>query len=222
MSRRRSCLVWAAFALSCASKPSAIETSTAELDASGSTANETPTQTSTGTVDPASSSSAPPPPRYDDPRISTSRGETGGIVVLWPRIIPASSVEGSDAIAASLQSHLRVMVEKAYPDKSLDVRPSPQRTCPKAGCEGTAVGVLLIRREDVCVTVAFVMPPGSDRPTSLVPWSGRIELARASIAFRQPPEAEVKILDYGACGELPGAMSAHDDAVLAAVRAVAG
>lgn len=160
---------------------------------------------------------APAAGASDDPRISRSAGEPGGVVLLWPRVVPADDSETTNAIADGIQRHMRGVVERALPGRPVDVRPSPERTCPKAGCAGVAFGALLVRRGEGCAVVAMVMPAGTSEPTTLVDWAGALKLARTQIPFRAYPESEVTISDFAACADLPGSLSAREDEIVEAL-----
>lgn len=63
----------------------------------------------------------------DDPRISRSQGAEGGVVVLHPRVIPATEDPAILAIAADVEAHTEALVRKALPGVEVDVRPAPER-----------------------------------------------------------------------------------------------
>lgn len=154
----------------------------------------------------------------DDPKVSRSPGEPGGVVVLWPRVIPVDSTDLNRRLVQEVQTHLRVLVQRAAPGKPIDVRPEPERVCRRAGCEATSVNVLFNRTGDGCAVIALVTPPGPVE-TTLVPWAGGAELTRTQIAFRDPPESYVAIKDLARCSELIQVMRQNDAAVEAAIRA---
>ena len=70
------------------------------------------------------------------PEISRSGGVTGGVVLLWPRVIPRSEDPQTDQDAAFVQGQLRAAIARALPGRPVDVRPNPERVCPRAGCAG--------------------------------------------------------------------------------------
>ena len=156
----------------------------------------------------------------DDPRISRSAGEEGGVVVLWPRIIGRSEEGRSEDIAAALQQRLREVVARALPGRPVDVRPEPERVCPQGGCRTVNVGVLLLREQAGCAVLALVGGAGRSA-ISIVPWAGDVELRSATVPFRDPPEDEVRVKDFTPCGEILGALSQREAEVEAAIRAAA-
>src|SRR5262249_26564909 len=83
----------------------------------------------------------------DAPEISRSAGVSGGVVVLWPRVPRDSGAtsEGNRKMAAGIQRRLTAIVQRALPGRSVDVRPEPERVCPRSGCTALAVGAVLLR-----------------------------------------------------------------------------
>jgi len=155
-------------------------------------------------------------------RVSSSAGEAGGAVVLWPRVIPASDAAGTRALAARLQQTLVAWTAEALPGAPLDVRPEPQRVCPRSGCLGLSVGVLLVHHEDrTCAVVAAVSPPGVSEQR-LLPWAGQVALKDGeSIAFRAPAESHVIIRDFLPCDGLDAHLAGGREAVIQAVQEAA-
>ena len=158
--------------------------------------------------------------RFLGKEISHSKGVAGGVVVLWPRIIPASIAEENTPIAAQLQAKVKAVVEKALPGRPIDMRPKPERVCPKAGCDAMSINVLFTRTSNACVAVAIINAPGTS-PTKLMPWGGTVELKSDTIQFRDMPESFVKIKDYVPCDQLVASMGAADQFIEAAIRAAA-
>jgi hypothetical protein len=156
-----------------------------------------------------------------DPRISSSAGEAAGIVVLWPRVVSAA---GSDALKeqmGALQARLLQISQRAFPGAPIDVRPEPQRTCPKQGCAGVALGALVLHVGGGCAILALVSQPGPQQ-TFIVPWSGKVALKQKSVAFRKPPEDQVKIQDMIPCAEIFGTLDSNEPEVEKTVRTVKG
>jgi hypothetical protein len=136
--------------------------------------------------------------------VSTSAGEVGGVVVLWPRIVPNSDAEPIQRVAGELQQKLHALVGRALPGKPVDVRPKPERSCPQKGCDGIAVGLVLAHSEGGgCVATVTVARPGI-QPSTLVMWAGKATVEPASVPFRQPPESSLTIVDYEPCEALLG------------------
>jgi hypothetical protein len=157
---------------------------------------------------------------HDSPEISRSVGEKGGVVVLWPRVIPASSDPKMKALAETLQSRLMEVAEAAAPGAALDKRPEPERVCPRSGCAAAALGAVLVHLEGGCVALGLVSDPGPS-PTHIVPWAGVVELAKDEVAFREPPESEVKILDAVPCKDLGKALGEQPAKLVEALKAAA-
>lgn len=156
----------------------------------------------------------------DAPEISRSVGPPGGVVVLWPRIIPASTDPAIRLAASQLQARLRATVEQALPGAPIDVRPEPERVCPRQGCAAVAVGAVLTHAQGGCVAVVTVSRPGASS-AGLVPWAGVVEPKQPSVPFREPPESQLTIRDFVPCAELAAAAAARDAGVVEAVKAAA-
>lgn len=150
------------------------------------------------------------------PEISRSRGEPGGIVLLWPRVIPRTENERLRGVASALQEKLATMLGELFPGRSVDMRPEPERVCMKTGCKASAVGVLIAVRDDHCVAVAIASAPGlSDQ--QLMPWAGRVTTA-LRVPFREPPESSLKIHEFVACEDLVEIALEREDLVREALR----
>lgn len=156
----------------------------------------------------------------DAPEISQSPGEEGGVIVLWPRVVPGSEAETSHLLAARLQAALRALVASTLPGRPIDVRPEPERVCRRAGCLAIRVGALLARRGDGCVVVAVVGGPGPS-PARLVPWVGIVRLESEQIPFREPPESHLTVLDFARCDEVVSQLSDREPAIAAALSELA-
>jgi hypothetical protein len=154
----------------------------------------------------------PPPASGDAPEISRSRGEKGGVVVFWPRIWPKSDDPAVKDLATKLQQKLKEMAEKAVPGRPIDVRPEPERVCPRDGCAATTVGAVLIHKNKACAAVAVVSGPGTS-PGRILPWSGAVKLAQESVPFREPPEEQVTVDDFGSCAKLMEGTAERDAAI---------
>lgn len=180
------------------------------------------TTTGTGQTTPAVAG-GPNDNRFIAPEISHSKGVPGGIVVLYPRIIPTTIAGENAALATQIQAKVRAVAEKALPGRPIDVRPSPERVCPKAGCEGVSINVLFSRSSTACVTVAIINGPGTSM-TKLIPWGGSVEFKTGTdtIQFRDMPENFVKIKDFQPCDQLTTVMADQDQFIEAALRAAAG
>ncbi|MBX2801042.1 MAG: hypothetical protein KTR31_25405 [Myxococcales bacterium] len=138
--------------------------------------------------------------------ISRSRGRRGGVVVLWPRVVPVSDDEGITALAGRLQERAYAAASKLVSYKQVDVRPEPERACPRQGCKAPAVSLFLGHQEGGCVLVASVGPPGAER-RSLLPLVGSVELGNESIAFREPMERGLVVREFVPCATLESQLS---------------
>ncbi len=152
-----------------------------------------------------------------DPRVSTSRGEEGGVVLLFPRVIPSDGAEAVQEQAAAIQERLRGLVENALPGRPIDQRPAPERVCPRAGCVGIAVGAVLVHSGAGCAVVATVSRPG-ESASGLEPWTPATTVRSAVIPFREHPESQIAVRDYARCAELLDSLSERDDAVTEQIR----
>ena len=204
--------VLAAFAAACGPSAHAFDPTTPPLEPSGEPA--------TAGVKPKNSPSGSLENGTDAPEISRSVGVEGGVVALWPRIVPRATDAAAVELAHDVQQAV-VAIKQAMPDVAVDVRPEPERVCPRAGCKGVAVGAVLARSKDACAVVATVSAPGAS-PARLVPWGGAIRLLADSVPFRDPPESVVKVSDFATCTKLAEAMKPHDAEVVAAVKSALG
>lgn len=167
-------------------------------------------------------SSTPPPRRSpadgdaanveNDPRVSKSAGEEGGIVVLWPRVV---GIPENEPLA--LQSKLREIAAATLPDAPVDLRPDPERTCPRAGCNGVSVGALLVQQNQSCLVVVLVAEAGPS-PTHLIPVMGRMTIRETEIPFREPAESFVHAQDFADCATLDASLESHRAEIAAAIE----
>jgi hypothetical protein len=151
----------------------------------------------------------------DAPEISRSVGTENGIVVLWPRIVLSRSGsskpdDGTRAIAGRLQTRVAELVRRSAGGKTVELRPEPERVCPRSGCKAVSVGVLLARAGKGCAAAALISGPGPV-PARVVPWLGSIRANQTSVPFRQPPEGAVDVKDYLPCADVASAAGADDD-----------
>lgn len=166
---------------------------------------------------------SPDDPKYRDKRVSSSAGVEGGVVILWPRIVPATIADENRQLTSSLQQHVRSLVEKTLPGRPLDIRPEPERVCPRTGCKGVSINILFHRNNTGCVAIALINAPGTS-DTQMIPWAGGIEFkqGQTSVPFREPPESHVTVKDYALCTGLLETMKAQDAVVANALKASAG
>jgi len=166
------------------------------------------------------------PQAGDAPEISRSLGAEGGAIILWPRVVMPRGAGKPDAdtlaLAGKVQTRLASIAERVLGGRLVDVRPEPERVCPKPGCKAASLGVLFTKAGGGCAVVALVSAPGTS-PQKLLQWSpGKVTVREASVPFRSPPEAVIGVKDYAACDKLPDALSAHDAEIEAAIRSVTG
>lgn len=156
---------------------------------------------------------------HDSVEISQSMGHAGGFVVLWPRIVPRTGDPAAKVLAERLQHRLQSMVATLDSSASVDLRPEPERVCPKTGCAAVSVGIILTMKGDACAAAALVSRPGTS-PTRIIPWIGKIELKRPETPFRDPPESDVRITEFGLCKKVYEALDQNvapgDEAALKA------
>lgn len=152
----------------------------------------------------------------DDPRVSRSAGEEGGVVVLFPRVMGLPDDE-----AARLQAHMVEVARRVFPNRPMDVRPDPERVCPRTGCQGISLGALLVVQDGACATVGIIGAPGTTDLT-LTRWSGQLTVRDQAIPFREPPESHVTLHDRVPCSELEANLAQEDNAVEEAMRRAAG
>lgn len=152
--------------------------------------------------------------------ISRSGGDPNGVVILWPRIIPSSDSTQVRQDAAFVQQELKAAVERILPGMPVEIRPEPERVCPRKGCDGIAVGALFAHKEQGCAVVAMVSPPGMSEAT-LVPMAGRMDVKARKIPFREPAESYVTVYDFDRCVELAPNLELRISALEGALRTVA-
>lgn len=155
--------------------------------------------------EPSTGNPAKPANERDAPEISRSVGEPDGVVVLWPRVVPRSDDAAIGALAAELQKRLAHAALAAAPARKRDVRPEPERVCPRSGCAGPSVGAVLVHAKGGCVAVALVTPPGASA-SRILPWAGLVKIKNAQVPFREPPESQLTVRDAVPCGDLVAAL----------------
>jgi hypothetical protein len=185
-----------------------------------------PIATQEYTPTPGTPAPAAPADSGDAPEISRSVGVEGGVIVLWPRLVLPHGAAKPDAetraLAGRAQARLADLARRALPGKTVEVRPEPERVCPKKGCKAISLGLLFAQAGGGCSLFALVSGSGPS-PQRVVQWSpGLVRIANSTVPFRSPPESVVKVDDYGSCKKLPDDLSAHDADVEAAIKAVVG
>jgi len=137
----------------------------------------------------------------DGPEISRAKGKKGGVVVLYPRVVPATDDPTVVAVATQLQQQLSAVAQRAADPRKVDVRPAPERVCPQEGCKAASLGVLLGHRGGGCAVVVQVGPPGIANQ-QLFPVAGEVALRAQVATFRQPPERLVTITEFAPCADV--------------------
>lgn len=153
----------------------------------------------------------------DAPEISRSVGEEGGLVVLWPRVVPASEDPEIVALAADVQRWLAAQGERT--GRLLDVRPAPERACPRVthGCRAPTMSAVLAHQDGGCALVGLLSGPG-ESSTELLAWVGRVQVAAPTVPFREPPESVLRVADFVPCGEVRSLLDQRADAFADGLR----
>lgn len=181
----------------------------------------TPAPAATPATPAAGAATLPSANSGDAPEISRSVGVRGGVVVFWPRVSPRTDDPATRAIAAAVQQRLQALAARALPGRAIDVRPEPERVCPRQGCEAMTVGASLFHTDrGGCVVVALVSGAGQS-PQRLVPWVGAVDLRETVVPFREPPEMRIVSRDMARCGDVVSQLANGEEAVVAAIRAAA-
>jgi len=136
-------------------------------------------------------------------------------------VVPGEGVDWLREHVVAVQKRLRQIAERVDANAPIDVRPAPQRTCPKKGCAGVAVGALVLWSGNGCAILALVSPPGQE-PTSIIPWSGKVQLKKQSVGFRSPPEDQVTTEDMVPCDTITETLDELEPEVEKAIRAAKG
>lgn len=153
------------------------------------------------------------------PEISRDVGEADGVVVLWPRVSPDGKRAVAQAAGWQVQRALVDIVGRAAPERTLSVRPQPERVCPRQGCVAPRVGALVVRHKQGCAVVATLGEPGVS-PLRVVPWVGTVQLRATEVPFREPPESWVGVGDFVPCDRLATPLSEGEAAVREALTAL--
>lgn len=154
----------------------------------------------------------------DSPQISTSQGPKNGIVVMWPRVIPATEDPAILAIAQQLQDRTAAIASSAFPDLKQNVRPAPQRVCPQAGCKAVSFGSVLMHNGTGCAVGAWMASPGRS-PARPVPWSPGVTAKVPTLPFREPVEGAFTITDFQRCDRVLEGLTLGDAQVTAELKA---
>ncbi len=146
----------------------------------------------------------------DDETISRSRGKKGGVVVLWPRIVPQTDDTTVAALGAELQARLTQVANDALDSKMVGVRPEPERVCPLAGCRAVSLNVVLGHQDGGCFAVGLLGSPQAGS-IQLFPLAGSVRASAREVGFRDAPENKLLVTEFVPCDEL---MNTLDDTKL--------
>ena len=139
----------------------------------------------------------------DGTEVSRSRGPRDGVVVLFPRLVPATDDEVMRSLASSIQDQVASIVREAVgAETKVEVRPAPERVCPAQGCRAASVGLVLGHDGGGCAVVAVIGPPGPAEQT-LVPLAGEVDVGEGPLAFRAAPESRIVVRELVPCSEIP-------------------
>jgi len=159
------------------------------------------------------------PNRFLAPEISHSKGTKGGVVLLYPRIIPASVAAEAGPLASQVQQRLGAIAQRALPGRPIDIRPRPERACPKGGCDGMPINVVFSKSGNACMVVAVIGGPG-ETPQRLIPWAGEVVFRSDTVPFRDPPESQITVKDYAPCDALMNTLTDNESFIEAAIRSM--
>jgi hypothetical protein len=148
-----------------------------------------------GTALPEDLSSSPP-------EVSRSLGHKGSVIVLWPRLVPASTDPTTNAVASRVQERLADLSKRAAGPRAIDVRPSPETVCAaKNGCDALTVSAVIVVQGTNCAVAALIGGPNKG-PSHLLPWSGKVEFTKDTVSFGESPDALVKVKEGVPCDSL--------------------
>ena len=133
--------------------------------------------------------------------VSQSRGKKDGVVVLWPRLVPASDDQAMRLAATGLQAAVAERAGALVTAERVDTRPEPERVCPREGCRAVSVSLLIGHQGGGCAVVALVGPPGPEAQR-LVPLVGTIDLAGPGVSYRSAPEGHVVVREFVPCEQI--------------------
>jgi hypothetical protein len=135
------------------------------------------------------------------PEVSHSRGRNDGVVVLWPRLVPETEDPVIVDLARRLQQRVADTAAASVDARRIDLRPAPERVCPRAGCKTTSITLMLGHQDGGCALIGLVGPAGPE-PQRLVPLAGKFQMGEPYLPFRSPPEGQVIVTEFVACAEL--------------------
>src|SRR5688500_18623161 len=91
--------------------------------------------------------------RAAGPEVSSSRGRSGGVVVLWPRLVPEAEDPVIVDLARRLQQRVADAAAGSVDARRIDLRPAPERVCPRAGCKTTSLTLMLGHQDGGCALI---------------------------------------------------------------------
>jgi hypothetical protein len=156
----------------------------------------------------------------ETPEITRSVGTPKSVVVLWPRMSAKSVNPQTKDLAQRLQARVRDLAAQAAPGRGIDLRPDPERSCPRPnGCDAPTVSVLFLADNGACAALVVVSKPGPS-PQQLVPWIGQVRLKRDAVPFREPTESAVTVDDFASCAKMSESFGDHEADIVAAIKTV--
>lgn len=153
----------------------------------------------------------------DGPEISRDTGNEGEVVVLWPRIVPATEDPQLIALGREVQTLLADLTTTL--GRSPNVRPMPERACPRAGggCQVPTASALIAHHEGGCAVVGLIGATG-EGGTESIGWVGHVQVRQRIVPFREPPENGVRVVDFVPCDEVAAALPERRDVLTDALR----
>jgi hypothetical protein len=152
----------------------------------------------------------------DPPNIARSKGHRGGLIVLWPRVVPASAAAANHEVVAKVQERLVLLAKRVAGARHIDMRPEPETTCPPDGCDASSISALVYAGDGACALVALIGGP-KKAPVNVMQWVGREDIASPTAGFGDAPESLVKVKQFVGCDEL---LKGHDNEDSALARAI--
>jgi hypothetical protein len=123
-------------------------------------------------------------------------------------------------LAQRLQQRVRDLAAQAAPGRAIDVRPEPERSCPRPnGCDAPTVSVLFLAEGGACAALVVVSKPGASTQ-QIVPWIGQVRIKRDNVPFREPTESAVTVDDFASCTNMSESFGEHEAEIVAAIKTV--
>lgn len=150
-----------------------------------------------------------------DVRVSQSRGLQGGVVVLWPHVVPRKAERS--VLAERVQGTLSTITRELVVPQATDVRPAPEQRCEEEGCIASSVGAVVLRQDGECAVVATIAHPGTSE-VFLLPVHGKVQLREQYVPFGQSPESSIVVRDYEDCGKIHRSFVRSRNSIKEAIR----